>query len=175
MNTGFISFSHQVGSEAARDIAAAIRTSATLTSFSISGAEFDDEAFMILAPALQVNTRITRASLRHCGCGDQGALALSAALRSNQALTELDLSHNLIGDTGFIGMLAATHHTQALIFGPINTHGQQQFNTKLTSLILHHNQIGSQIAAMRAFGTWLRGNRTLFHLDLSSNRYASVN
>ena len=117
---------HGIGSEGAKEIAAALCQNSTLETLSLKSCGISKKGAERFATTLSQNT--TLRGLRLCGnvdIGDDGVELISRGLRENTSLQTLDLSSCGVGDEG------CAQIAEALVG-----------NTTLTHLALQKNEIG---------------------------------
>ena len=136
-------------------IAECLRTSTSITSFSLSFSDIGDAGAIQLAQSLRANTTLTDLKLSHTGVGNVGAMQLAECLRINATLTNLRLSCNIVGDAGAIQLAECL-----------------RINTTLTSLDLGVNEIFD--AAVMQLAECLRINTTLTDLILTCNGFGDI-
>jgi hypothetical protein len=98
---------NEIDDAGAKDLAAALKVNATLTSFDLSENKIGAPGAKDLAAALKVNTTLTTLDLTANEIGAAGAKDLATALKVNTTLTTLDLYKNSIGPPGAIYLAAA--------------------------------------------------------------------
>ena len=115
----------------------------------------DCDGLLHLSQALQVNSHLTVLHLKNMNllCNEQNGLTLSEMVKMNKTLKHLDLSENeLFSDSGACCIL----------------HGLKQ-NTTLVTLSLHKICLKATEETNHLLSEMLQVNKTLKHLDLSSN------
>ena len=115
----------------------------------------DSDGLLHLSQALQVNSHLTVLHLKNMNllCNEQNGLTLSEMVKMNKTLKHLDLSENeLFSDSGACCIL----------------HGLKQ-NTTLVTLSLHKICLKATEETNHLLSEMLQVNKTLKHLDLSSN------
>ncbi|KAH3767963.1 leucine-rich repeat protein [Pelomyxa schiedti] len=139
-----------IGSDAAGELAEAIKLNYTLVTVELSNCGIGSEGAVKIASGMKANHTITRLSLKGNQLSNHGAAALADTLLVNGALTDLDLEQNDIKCQGAVALAASL-----------------KINKSLQSLNLRFNKIANVGAV--ALGMALKLNTTLTLLDLGGN------